>query len=237
MFLSISENNSIPPTVRDEDWILCNKCKKTFKKSYRRLIGSVYGCYCQAGNKKLTRYDIENRIVDKNIILLETQKYNYLPFKWKCKECGHEWEDNYRKVVYKTYACPKCNKLKGETFCKAILEYIFNEEFIKIRPDWLRYKRTLELDGYCEKLKLAFEYNGPQHYTRMPQCSIEEFEAQQKRDKFKRERCKELGIKLITIKYFKSSSFKHIKERLSLALEEQGIVIDEKLYDKIYDFR
>ena len=37
--------------------------------------------------------------------------------------------------------------------------------FRKIRPDWIKNKEgnKLELDFYCEELKLAFEYQGIQH--------------------------------------------------------------------------
>ena len=50
-----------------------------------------------------------------------------------------------------------------EERCRRIFEDILGEKFPNVRPSWLLNKKTgyrLELDGYCPKLKLAFEYDG-----------------------------------------------------------------------------
>src|SRR5690606_5877566 len=63
--------------------------------------------------------------------------------------------------------CPYCNERQEEKLCREVFEEWFGEPFIKIRPEWLVNPKTnykLELDGYCEKLNIAFEYNGIQHY-------------------------------------------------------------------------
>jgi len=52
------------------------------------------------------------------------------------------------------------NLLSEETTRK-IFEILFNVEFLKVKPKWLD---GLELDGYCEKLNLAWENVGRQHY-------------------------------------------------------------------------
>ena len=61
----------------------------------------------------------------------------------------------------------------------------------------------LELDSYFPELKLAFEYNGEQHYEwiKFFHKTKEEFEAQKYRDKCTKKICKLLGITLIIIKY------------------------------------
>ena len=95
---------------------------------------------------------------------------------------------------------------KGETACKEFLESFYGEPFPKVRPPFLANPETgrnLELDGYNERLRIAFEYNGIQHYefpngTKMTK---EEFEAQKRRDIFKINKCMELGIYLIVIPY------------------------------------
>ena len=61
----------------------------------------------------------------------------------------------------------------------------------------------MELDGYCKKHELAFEYNGIQHYQfyRSFHRTIKDFERVQERDFRKNKICKEYGLILMTIPY------------------------------------
>jgi hypothetical protein len=100
----------------------------------------------------------------------------------------------------------KCEK-KFERRCREIFEDITGEEFKSIRPHWLKNPKTnknLELDGYAERIKTAFEYDGNQHSQFNPHYhkDIEDFNYQVKKDIFKDKKCKELGIKLIRIPSF-----------------------------------
>lgn len=55
----------------------------------------------------------------------------------------------------------------GEKRVSDALQWLFGQPFAKARPAWLTmpgYVHPLELDGFCEPLKLAFEYQGDQHY-------------------------------------------------------------------------
>ena len=48
-----------------------------------------------------------------------------------------------------------------------IYENIFNEKFTSVRPSWLMNHQTgflIELDDFCDTLKLAFEFDGIQHH-------------------------------------------------------------------------
>ncbi len=105
---------------------------------------------------------------------------------------------------------PKRNKksyFKREEKCRAILERLTGKKFVKVRPEWLKYPNTLrklELDGYCRELGIAFEYNGAQHYNFNPGWAHKtrsDFANQLKRDSWKKNRCKKLGICLIEIPY------------------------------------
>jgi hypothetical protein len=97
------------------------------------------------------------------------------------------------------------HKSKGEIRCKEIFEKIFQLPFKSVRPDWLKNPKTLknlELDGYCEQLKLAFEYSGQQHYLPSPHLQTqEEFINLKQRDCFKASRCLERGVLLIIVPY------------------------------------
>jgi hypothetical protein len=75
--------------------------------------------------------------------------------------------------------------------CRKIFEDLTGKKFVKIRPEWLRYKNPLELDGYCDELKLAFEYNGKQHYQDVWKFRTQDIK---ERDAFKKTRCAEMGV-------------------------------------------
>lgn len=112
---------------------------------------------------------------------------------------------------------------KSENRVKAIYELLVEQKFEKIRPDFLN---KLELDGYCDNVvttdgkivKLAFEYNGEQHYKPNKKfnknISLDEIK---RRDKVKFEECLKNGVILHVIPYYetkKDGLFKYIKELL-----------------------
>ena len=104
-------------------------------------------------------------------------------------------------------------KYFNEERCRTIFERLLNKnregerfKFRKVRPWWLMNHETgfcLELDGYCKQLKLAFDYDGIQHYeyTNPFHKSEREFNRQRKRDEMKDRKCKIHGTTLIRIKY------------------------------------
>ncbi|MFO8019698.1 MAG: hypothetical protein R6U96_13815 [Promethearchaeia archaeon] len=57
----------------------------------------------------------------------------------------------------------------------------------------------LELDGYNEKLGIAFEFNGIQHY--IPIYGLKKLEIQQKCDYLKKWACEKKGVISIVISY------------------------------------
>ena len=105
---------------------------------------------------------------------------------------GHEWEASANNLMHKNSWCPNC-RLKGERIVRAILEATFGAKFPK-KSKWLKTTtgRKLELDGYCEALHLAFEYQGPRHYTDHHVIAT---------DALKRQACKDNGIKLMEIEW------------------------------------
>jgi hypothetical protein len=95
--------------------------------------------------------------------------------------------------------------LKMEPFCRSVIEEYYRAPFDKCSSA-IKNPRTnhyLELDGYNKKLKIAFEYQGEQHYVfpNVFHSTREEFEQQLWRDHVKVEVCKRVGIKLIVIPY------------------------------------
>jgi hypothetical protein len=119
----------------------------------------------------------------------------------------------------------KPKRQKNEERCREIFQDIFKQPFAKIRPDFLKNKKSgknLELDGYNKDLKLAFEYQGAQHYNFTPYFhkTQEHFADQVYRDKLKQEICDEQGITLIVIPY--NVPYQDLRDYIELKLSEVG---------------
>ena len=84
---------------------------------------------------------------------------------WQCSE-GHTWRSSAGSIIYAKTWCPKCSGFFKEALCRTTFEQLFSHEFSKTKPSWLLNSRgnKMELDGYCEKLQIAFEYQGAQHF-------------------------------------------------------------------------
>ena len=103
---------------------------------------------------------------------------------------------------------------RGEHTTRATLEKIYNKPFPKDRTVIVNPTtgKALELDGYCEELSMAFEYNSYYHY-RFPNDfhdTEKEFNDLVWRDDFKFEECKSKGIYLITVPGREWLPFEHI---------------------------
>jgi hypothetical protein len=84
---------------------------------------------------------------------------------WECAN-SHVWEAKYDNIQQGKW-CPDCSTGLSERICRTYFEQVFNTTFPNTRGlAWLRNKHGnyLELDGYSDSLKLAFEHQGSQHY-------------------------------------------------------------------------
>ncbi len=108
-------------------------------------------------------------------------------------------------VFTKNTNIPIKNISKSEKLTHQALVQLFpNNEFIKIRPTWLKNPKTnhkLELDFFCEELSIAIEVDGAQHHHEIKYFhpSPEHFHYQVERDMFKDSACAMNGVKLIRI--------------------------------------
>ena len=139
-----------------------------------------------------------------------TKKYgnNFKP-RMLCPN-GHVVTNTSINSLTNGHGCIKCSDSKSEKMVGVILAEQFDDNIQfdhNIRPDFLKYKsgKNLELDYYCESLKLAVEYNGKQHYQYCPDYFHREgrhvFLEQLERDAFKKKMCETLGIHLIIVPY------------------------------------
>ena len=99
-------------------------------------------------------------------------------------------------------------KWKGEERCREILQQIYRKPFPSSRPDFLKNpvtNKNLELDCYCESLKIALEYDGAQHANYTPRFHRDDkwnFVYQVRKDDWKTKKCEEMGITLIRIPHY-----------------------------------
>lgn len=125
---------------------------------------------------------------------------NFIKVTIICMEHG-EFAMTPSSHIHQGSSCPSCSNFKSENLCRRIIQTLTGRQFIKIRPPFLK---GLELDGYCEELNLAFEYQGKQHYYYIPHFhrnGIRDLISQNLRDKIKKILCDKTGIRLITIPY------------------------------------
>jgi hypothetical protein len=176
-------------------------------------------------SKKLSILILQELAGSKGGKCLSTKfKYYDSIYKWQCSE-RHTFFNKYCYIKSGTW-CPDCNiYYKKETFCRKLIEKIFDRIFVKAHPKFLRGK---ELDGFNEELKVAFEYNGEGHYKIIKQFKLDEEKLKliQKNDRKKIQLCKKNNVKLIVIPYW--IKLEDIKEYIVLECEKQNIFISNK---------
>jgi hypothetical protein len=220
-----------PENVRQGHW--CKECANERKSR---------------NNTNLTIEDMQKLAARKGGKCLSTVYRNvYHALEWECAR-GHQWPSAPANIIAGCW-CPECSLSRSERVCRVVFESIFRASFPRSRPEWLlgRQGVPLELDGYCARLKLAFEYQGAQHFAEVKQFRINQqrLAALQDRDEIKRARCREHGVTLIEIPYTISNDKieRHIRaelKRLGIApgkwsgqptidLNQLAIVADDRL--------
>ena len=103
----------------------------------------------------------------------------------------------------------ECENSKCEKICNEIMKELFpNEMFENIQQDVMSVSNkeiisSLQLNIYSENLKIAVEYNGPEHYEFIHwyHKNEKDFIKKKNKDISKNKLCIENGIKLINVHY------------------------------------
>ena len=165
----------------------CRRCMWIrIGKSKRLVIGQIRKIATSRGGKFLSKdYISANR-----------------RYRWQCAN-GHEWLASVSKVKSAGQWCPYCSKSIGEECVRIGFQKILKKQFPRVRPSWLVAPNgyRLELDGFNQRSRIAFEHQGQQHeeFQRFRHGTKGDFKYQIFRDKFKELTCKKRRIRLIKI--------------------------------------
>ncbi len=220
------------------------KCSEghTWKASYSKVINSGNWCpKCfrkKLGNTKRNKNGLsiaKKHAVSKGGECLSS-KYvsSKKQLKWKCSE-RHIWKASYESVFRNGSWCPICsNYYYKEHKVRDLLEYILATKFEKSKLDWNINPKTnkiLELDGYSEELKIAFEFQGEHHYSvGVFKNSKEDLEYIKYKDEIKKQNCAKNGVNLIIIDdKFKLNQQKEIVDYIVSLLNEKNIKIKKEI--------
>lgn len=160
-------------------WWLCSDAHEWFATIRERVRRSARCPFC-AGKRASATHAIA---LDRRALSLwDTERngsispWDHTPgsnrkFWWRCPS-GHSWQATANNLV-RGSGCPQCrdfNESNSEVRCRGLLEEVTGHSVPKSRPTWLRNARgfQMELDGYSEPLKVAFEFHGIQHFQFTP---------------------------------------------------------------------
>lgn len=181
--------------------VIHDECKHIYDVSYNKFIQCKTSCPKCSKYRAITEEEMKT--------YFENEGYSHVKFvkgvvrhQTICHiKCGYTFPMSFYAFKHLHVRCPHCKSHRSEKMVREIFETFFPQnKFVKLRPKWLE---RLELDGYNEELKIAFEYNGIQHYKFVEYFhkKLENFEAQKERDERKYKLCTEQEIKLCSIPY------------------------------------
>lgn len=186
-----------------------------WKARFRDILQGHWCPKCAHNRKRKTIEDCQNLATQNDGLCLSTvYKIASAQYRWKCSK-GHIWKARYDDVK-KGHWCPRCrhHESTSEAEVRTIIERLTGWKFPNVWPEFLRgiNGRKLQLDGYSEEHKIAFEYQGVQHYKPVYGCA--KLKRLKRNDNRKRMQCKRHGVYLIRVPYFKSNIEEFIKRKL-----------------------
>lgn len=147
--------------------------------------------------------------INPDILVVGEYVNNTTKIECLCLKDGNHWMTEPRLLLI-GYGCPQCNETSGELSVRLWLEkhninYIFQKTF-----EGCKNVRLLPFDFYLPKYNCCIEYQGRQHYEPVDfsgkgmEYAKEQLCIIQNRDNIKNEYCKNNGISLLRIPYFKN---------------------------------
>lgn len=164
----------------------CPKCAGVMKKSHDEYVSEL-------------------RLANPDIVALEEYVNAKTPILHMCLKDGYKWYTSPTNVLNKKNGCPMCNESSGERQIRQYLEkYDITYEYQKRYVD-CRDINQLPFDFYLPDYNAIVEYDHMQHFEPIDYFGgIDSFEKTVKHDKIKNAYCKENGISLLRIPYYKN---------------------------------
>ena len=192
---------------------------------------------CATSAKRRTIIDMQKIAKNRNGKCLSTEYTNNKEkLLWECSE-GHTFPSIPSNVMKGSW-CPTCHIFYSEELCRTTFEQLFNENFLKLTPKWLRSPDgfPMHLDGYCKNLEIAFEYQGHHHFnlSYFNNFDEEKLAKQKERDKLKSHLCKDNNIHLIAITY--KDDLRALPNLLFKKFNQIRVDISRFDFDKKIDF-
>lgn len=202
--------------------IKCNKCNRIMERSHISILNTPWHCdNCNNYNQGKIVYSKED--VQSELDKQFNKEYDLLEYSGMTKKallrhnnCGkiftiRELGDLFER---RNRGCPVCYQFKsaGEQKIMMYLEehkinYIPQKTFSPLN------KKTYRFDFYIPEFNLAIEYQGEQHYKEKT-CFKDKLEVIQKRDKIKKQYCKDNGIFLEEIPYTELKDINYILDSM-----------------------
>jgi hypothetical protein len=221
------------PLLMKEKWTF--ECSKGH--IWSAVGGSVRaGTWCPrcSGNYPRSLDDL-SIIVEKRGGTLLSSEHLGVDASYTC-ECslGHEFTNTFKKIEGGQW-CPTCSKgRKSEEVARETFKQLFGFPFKKVRPSWLRNSRgnLMEIDGYCEELKIGFEYQGAQHFKDIGIYSTD-VQRRIEDDELKFALCMENGIRLFYLTY--KDAYEEFPQLIKLQCEKFGLDVSEVDFESSLD--
>jgi hypothetical protein len=241
--LIIAHNGTLLSTEKDynetgELKVKCDKGHVFLTKAPRLRVGSfcLKCSYIRRGTKARLDISVAQKLALNRGGSLISKEYigNSNKLEWVCK-AGHHFKSTYSNVQKGTW-CPICSRVISisERIVRGYLEKISGLKFEKIKPRWLVSSEGtyLELDGYNEECKLAFEHHGTQHYVESTFYKGEDFLKRKRDDETKERLCKKNGIRLLVVnQLFIKTSLEQLKSDIIAFLEKANAPIIENPFE------
>jgi len=212
----------------------CAKGHKWETSAYNILKGKSW-CPTCAG--RYNRLDKLREIAKKRDGKLISTKYIDTSFKYtfKCSR-GHIFKINVRGLSKGSW-CSECSSGLYERITRIAIEQLLGIRLEKSYPVWLKSSSgyQLELDGYNEKHKIAFEHQGSYHYKEVKKSHFNH-KGVVVRDEEKLKLCEERGVKVIYVPEL--TTMTPVSELKSLIISEcnrLGIKLTKKQLTKELD--